>query len=52
VWWRRSPAPESTFDQETVGGIIRKLMEIDSKVDRVLELLEDEDGEEEADTDA
>lgn len=41
--WRRADLP---LDRDTVDGIIRKLMEIDAKLDRVLELLEDGDAEE------
>jgi hypothetical protein len=39
VWRRRNPV----LDRETVDGIIRMLMAIDSKLDRLLG--EDEDGE-------
>jgi hypothetical protein len=41
--WRRK---ESPLDRETVDGIIRKLMEIDAKLDRLLEYQEDDDAEE------
>jgi hypothetical protein len=44
VWHRREP----TLDRETVDGIIRKLMAIDAKLDKILEKLEIDD-EEEAD---
>jgi hypothetical protein len=44
--WRR---PEPPLDRETVDGIIRKLMEIDEKLTRVLVALEVDDGEEEED---
>ena len=33
VWWRR---PEPVLDRETVGGMIRKLMEIDFKLSVLL----------------
>jgi hypothetical protein len=42
---RRRREPPVTW--EDVNSIIRKLMEMDEKLDRVLELLEAEDGEEE-----
>jgi hypothetical protein len=44
--WRR---PERALDRQTVDGIIRKLMDIDVKLDRVLRHLdvEDEDDAEE-----
>jgi hypothetical protein len=47
VWLRR---PEPALDRETVDGIIRKLMEIDTKLERILEELEID--EEEDDDDA
>jgi hypothetical protein len=43
VWWRR---PEPALDRETVDGIIRKLMEIDTKLEEILihfGLLDDEE---------
>jgi hypothetical protein len=36
MWPRREPA----LDRETVDGIIRKLMEIDSKLNRILRRLD------------
>jgi hypothetical protein len=45
--WRR---PEPVLDRETLNGIIRKLMSIDTKVARLVEELLETDGEEEADT--
>jgi hypothetical protein len=42
VWRRREPP----LDRETVDGIIRKLMDIDEKLNRVLAHLEENDGEE------
>jgi hypothetical protein len=42
---RRPKEPAITW--EDVNSIIRKLMEMDVKLDRVLELLEADDGEEE-----
>jgi hypothetical protein len=44
--WRR---PDPALDRETVDGIIRMLMEIDAKLDRILERLEIDDEEEEDD---
>jgi hypothetical protein len=41
VRWRREPA----LDRETVDGIIRKLMDIDAKLERVLRHLEEDDDE-------
>jgi hypothetical protein len=46
VWWRR---PEPVLDRETVDGIIRKLMEIDTKLDEILDHLGLVDDEEEDD---
>jgi hypothetical protein len=46
VWRRREPG----LDRETVDGIIRKLMDIDAKLQRVLIALEVDDEEEEDDT--
>jgi len=34
VWWRR---PEPALDRETVDGIIRMLMQIDLKLDLLME---------------
>jgi hypothetical protein len=45
VWRRREPA----LDRETVDGIIMKLMDIDTKLTRVLIALEVDDEEEEDD---
>ena len=42
--WRR---PEPALDRETVDGIIRKLMAIDTKLDQIRETLEIDDEEEE-----
>jgi hypothetical protein len=42
--------PEPVLDRETLNGIIRKLMSIDTKVARLVEELLETDGEEEADT--
>jgi hypothetical protein len=42
--WRR---PEPALDREIVDGIIRKLMAIDAKLDRIIEKLEIDDEEEE-----
>ena len=44
--WRRT---EPVLDRETFGGIIRKLMSIDTKLDRLLDELLEDDGEAEAD---
>jgi hypothetical protein len=41
--WRRS---EPALDRATVDGIIRKLMQIDEKLDDIIELLGGEDAEE------
>jgi hypothetical protein len=42
--------PEPALDSETVDGIIRKLMEIDDKLNRILVEMEiDDEGEEEED---
>jgi hypothetical protein len=38
--WRRREPP---LDRETINGIIRKLMSIDAKLDRVLRHLEEDD---------
>ena len=43
VW--RSKRPEPALDRETVDGIIRKLMDMDAKLDRILDRLEEEDDE-------
>jgi hypothetical protein len=45
--WRR---PEPALDRETVDGIIQKLMSIDAKVERLIDALLEDDGEEEVDT--
>jgi hypothetical protein len=45
VWRRREPE----LDRETVDGIIKNLMAIDAKLNRVLEKLEIDDEEEEDD---
>jgi hypothetical protein len=45
--WRR---PDPVLDHETLYGIIQKLMAIDDKLQRLVEGLLEEDGEEEADT--
>ena len=45
--WRR---PEPAFDRETIDGIIRKLMEIDEKLNRILKELDIDDEEEEENT--
>ena len=45
--WRR---PEPALDRETVDGIIRKLMAIEDKLDRILKELDIDDEEEEEDT--
>jgi hypothetical protein len=42
--WRRDEPP---LDRDTVDGIIRKLMEIDQKLTRILEELNIDDEEEE-----
>jgi hypothetical protein len=42
----RRPRREPPITWDDVNSIIRKLMEMDEKLDRVLELLEAEDGEE------
>jgi hypothetical protein len=46
--WKREPV----LDRETLDGIIRKLMTIDNKLDRILSRLdlEEDDGEEEMDS--
>jgi hypothetical protein len=49
--WRRRPEPEPALDRQTADDLIRKIMDCDDKVERVLEILEDGDEEEEADTD-
>jgi hypothetical protein len=41
--WRREEPP---LDRETVDGIIRMLMAMDAKLDRLLEEREDDDGPE------
>jgi hypothetical protein len=41
--WRR---PEPPLDRETVDGIIRMLMSIDAKLDRLLDAIEEDDGTE------
>jgi hypothetical protein len=44
--WRR---PEPVLDRETLDGIIRKLMEIDAKLNRILRRLDiDEEEEDDA----
>jgi len=44
VWWRKPT--EDVLDRETVDGIIRMLMSIDGKVERLVDgLLEDDDEE-------
>jgi hypothetical protein len=46
--WRR---PEPVLDRETLNGIIRKLMEIDTKLDEILAhlgLMDDEEGGDDA----
>jgi hypothetical protein len=45
--WRRRPEP--ALDRETVDGIIRKLMEIDAKLNRILRRLDIDEEEEEED---
>jgi len=45
VWLRR---PEPALDRETVDGI-RKLMEIDTKLERILEALEIDEDEDDDD---
>jgi hypothetical protein len=47
VWWRRRDA---ALDDEAVDGIIRKLMDIDVKLERLLEHLGLCDDEEDDDT--
>jgi len=47
VWWRR---PQPALDRETVDGIIRKLMEIDTKLDEILDHLGLTDEEDEDDS--
>jgi hypothetical protein len=42
VWRRREPP----LDRATVNGIILKLMQIDEKLDRIIELVGGEDAEE------
>jgi hypothetical protein len=44
VWWRQEPEP--ALDRETVDGMIRMLMAINAKIDR---LLDEEDGDAEED---
>ena len=39
--------PEPVLDRETVDGIIRKLMDMDAKLDRILDHLEEDDDAEE-----
>ena len=46
MWLRR---PERALDRETVDGIIGKLMEIDTKLERVLEELEIDEDEDDDD---
>ncbi|MFN2467607.1 MAG: hypothetical protein ABR521_05680 [Gaiellaceae bacterium] len=46
--WRRSNEP-GALDAETVRGIIRMLMDIHENTERILEAVEEEDGEEEVD---
>ena len=46
MWLRR---PEPALDRETVDGIIRKLMEIDTKLERILEALEIDEDEDDDD---
>ena len=50
--WRRhaEPEPEPAFDRQTADDLIRKIMDCDVKLNRILEILEDND-EEEADSD-
>jgi hypothetical protein len=49
MWKRRQPSlPPSPLDKETVDGMIRWLMQMDAKLDRILEEM-DLDDEEEAD---
>jgi hypothetical protein len=45
VWRRR----ETVLDRETLDGIIHKLMSIDEKLERLVNGLLEDDGEEEAD---
>ena len=50
VWWRREPQQESEHEYLDAIGIM--LMEMDVKLDRIVEAVEDDDGweeEEEAD---
>jgi hypothetical protein len=47
VFWRRDEPPVT---REDVTIVLASLMRIDAKVDRVLELIEDEDGEEDGDS--
>jgi hypothetical protein len=50
--WRRSDAePEQpAFDRQTADDLIRKIMDCDEKLNRILDIME-EDDEEEADSD-
>jgi hypothetical protein len=42
-------SPEPVLDRETLDGIIHKLMSIDTKLERLVDELLEDDGEEEAD---
>jgi hypothetical protein len=50
MWWRRSSEPDETRAEYRSIGIM--LMEMNEKLDRIVSILEDEDGwEEEEETD-
>lgn len=45
--WRRQPEPEPGLDWHTANELIDMIMGMDAKLDRILELLEEEDDGEE-----
>jgi hypothetical protein len=47
VWWRRGSAEEDDFVLPVLG---RWMMRIDDKLDEILDLLRDEDGEAESES--
>jgi len=50
--FRRPRATEFALDWADVSAIVRALMEIDAKLERILRILEEDDGEEEEEPDA
>jgi hypothetical protein len=53
VWRRGSEVePEPAFDRQPANDLIRKIVDRDGKLNRVLEILEEDDEEEGTDADA